>query len=221
MIGRDRSAQIAEAIQRMRLDSVKGIPTSRKRALEGGCGVIGIIGSEKLRGNCIIRPCEQMRNRGNGKGGGVAAVGLFDDYKDHYALHISFLDTKVKGAVEKEFVEKVFDIAHAEEQISVDDFRETGLEVKPPLVWRYFVRVKPDERDAFAEKNAIPGTEAAEDEFVFQNSFRLNAQYYVGREDPRAFVLSHGRDLMILKGVGYAEEIARYYRLEDMKAHLW
>ncbi len=221
MNSKDLATNIAGAIKRSRLDLVKGQSLEKKRALEGGCGVIGIIGTDKLRGNCIIRPCEQMRNRGNGKGGGVAAVGLFDDYQDHYALHISFLDEHVRTQVEKGFVESVFDVAHAEKQVSVDDYRETGLEVKPPLVWRYFVRVQPEKLETFAKQNNLPEISAAEDEFVFQNSFRLNAKYYVGRKDPQAFVLSHGRNLMILKGVGYAEEIARYYRLDETQAHLW
>ncbi|NOR13096.1 MAG: hypothetical protein GQ545_07565, partial [Candidatus Aminicenantes bacterium] len=213
---KDNAEKIAEAIVRSRLDMVRGRTVEKKRSLEGGCGVIGIIGSEKLKGNCIIRPCEQMRNRGNGKGGGVAAVGLFDDYKEFYALHISYLDEDVRGPVEKEFVESVFDVSHAERQASLDDYRETGLEVKPPLVWRYFVRAKPERLESFAEENKIgegqdAESTAVEDEFVFQNSFHLNAKYYENRKDPRAFVLSHGRDLLILKGVGYAEEIARYY----------
>lgn len=221
MIKKDNPLKIAEAIIQSRRSMVRGRTIGKKRSLEGGCGVIGIISSDKLKGNCIIRPCEQMRNRGNGKGGGVAAVGLFDRYKDHYALHISFLDEKVKGPVEKEFVESVFHVSQAEQQDSLDDYRETGLEVKPPLVWRYFVRVKSEKLEPFAEQNRITNMQAAENEFVFQNSFRLNAQYYENRKDPKAFVLSHGRDLMILKGVGYAEEIARYYRLEETRAHLW
>ncbi len=223
---RDNTEKIADAIFRSRQNMVRGRSIEKKRSLEGGCGVIGIIGSEKLEGSCIIRPCEQMRNRGNGKGGGVAAVGLFDEYKDCYALHISYLDENARGTVEKEFVESVFNVTHAERQASLDDYRETGLEVKPPLVWRYFVRVKPERLELFAEDNKIAEggdleTFALEDEFVFQNSFRLNAKYYENRKDPKAFVLSHGRDLLILKGVGYAEEIARFYCLEETKAHLW
>ncbi|MGD9344807.1 MAG: glutamate synthase [Candidatus Aminicenantes bacterium] len=220
------TSKITEAIHRSRRNQVLGKSTEKKRSLEGGCGVIGIIGSDKLGGRCIIRPCEQMRNRGNGKGGGVAAVGLFDEYKEHYALHISYLDEDARGSIEKEFVESVFDISHAERQQSLEDYREVGLEVKPPLVWRYFVRAKTSVLEAFVEENEIPIDKdsektAAEDECVFQNSFRLNARYYEGRKDPQAFVLSHGRDLLILKGVGYAEEIARYYMLEETKAHLW
>ncbi len=222
----DNAKKIAEAILRSRRNMIRGRSIEKKRSLEGGCGVIGIIGSEKLEGHCIIRPCEQMRNRGNGKGGGVAAVGLFDEHKEFYALHISYLDEEVRGPVEKEFVDSVFDVSHAERQASLNDYRETGLEIKPPLVWRYFVRVKPEALESFARENRLAAEQdaentAIEDEFVFQNSFRLNAKYYENRKDPRAFVLSHGRDLMILKGVGYAEEIARFYRLEETKAHLW
>jgi len=221
MITRDNAAKIARAIAQSRLNNVAGRTFTKKRSLEGGCGVIGLIGSEKLKGTCIIRPCEQMRNRGNGKGGGVAAVGLFDEYKDNYALHISFLDKKTREPVEKKYINSVFHVSHAEEQKSMDDYREAGLTVKPPVVWRYFVRVKPEKLEHFAEKNQITDMAAAEDEFVFQNSFRLNAEFYENRQDPQAFVLSHGRDLMILKGVGYAEEIARYYCLEETQAHLW
>ena len=135
---KDNAAKIAEAIAHSRRTMVRGHKIGTKRALEGGCGVIGIIGSDKLKGNCIIRPCEQMRNRGNGKGGGVAAVGLFDEYKDHYALHIAYLDDCVRDAVEKEYVESVFTVAQAEDQVCHDDYRKTGLKIKPPLVRRYF-----------------------------------------------------------------------------------
>src|SRR6185295_19422485 len=37
----------------------------------------------------------------------------------------------------------------------------------------------------------------------------------------RAFVLSQGKDLLVLKMVGYAEDVIRYYRLEDFTAHVW
>ena len=70
-IVKDCTAKIAEAIIQSRRSMVRGRTPGKKRSLEGGCGVIGIIGSEKLKGHCIIRPCEQMRNRGNGKGGGA------------------------------------------------------------------------------------------------------------------------------------------------------
>ena len=162
-----------------------------------------------------------MRNRGNGKGGGIAAAGIFPDYKTHYALHIGFLDESVRGALEAEFIAPHFDVARAERVPDVGDFRAAGLEIQPPTVWRYFVRVRRDCLDRFVTEQRFAHADAAEDEFVYQNSFRLNSRYYAGLAQPQAFVLSHGRDLMILKGVGYAEDIARYYCLEDVKANVW
>ena len=82
---------------------ISGMPLSQRRTLEGGCGVIGISGTEPLEGRFIIRSCEQMQNRGNGKGGGVAAVGLFGEYENHYAIHIAYLDETVRAELEEEF----------------------------------------------------------------------------------------------------------------------
>ena len=124
MMTKENAAEIARAISRSRLKNVQSQTFVKKRSLEGGCGVIGLIGSEKLKGNCIIRPCEQMRNRGNGKGGGVAAVGLFDTHKDFYALHIAFLDEKARGQVEKKHIQSFFHISQAEKQKSMDDYRK-------------------------------------------------------------------------------------------------
>ena len=61
----------------------------------------------------------------------------------------------------------------------------------------------------------------AEDEFIYQNSTRINQTFYASLGEQRAFVLSHGRNLMILKIVGYAEKVVEYYLLEDFKAHGW
>ncbi len=36
-----------------------------------------------------------------------------------------------------------------------------------------------------------------------------------------AFVMSQGRNMLIMKIVGYAEDVIRYYKLEDFKANMW
>ena len=45
-------------------------------AAEGGCGVVGLASEIPVAGRHLFDSLEQMRNRGNGKGGGVAMVGL-------------------------------------------------------------------------------------------------------------------------------------------------
>jgi len=61
-----------------RQDFTQPYPAGRlvKDADEGGCGVTGFVASVPVAGRHIVSPSLQMHNRGNGKGGGIAAVGL-------------------------------------------------------------------------------------------------------------------------------------------------
>jgi glutamate synthase domain-containing protein 3 len=59
------------------------------------------------------------------------------------------------------------------------------------------------------------------DEYVFQTSFRLNREFYAGNRGTQAFVLSHGRNLLVLKMVGYGDDVIRCYQLENLDAHVW
>ncbi len=215
------------------LANVTGCPqTVRKGEEEGGCGVVGFCCTKAVPGRHIYEPSKQMHNRGNGKGGGIAAVGLVPEQlgvsrqvlDEHYMLHIALLDPNARAEVEKEFITPHFDVAASAELDKVDDWQAVGnLEVKPPDVWRYFVRVKPKVLDEFIQSNGFESMDrrAAEDEYVSQNSFKLNQKFYASLGKQRAFVLSHGRNIMILKVVGYAEAIVKYYKIEDLCAHVW
>lgn len=205
---------------------------NKKAAEEGGCGVTGFIASIPVSGRHIFEPSVQMHNRGNGKGGGIAAVGL--DAKDigvsrdvldtHYMLQVALLDPKVVGQVEKDFIEPFLDVHTCCRIPTVDDYREIkGLDVRPPDVHRYFVRVKKDVLARFMEEHNLKDMDPhhAEDEFIYQNSYHLNQKFYASLGEKQAFVLSHGRNIMILKIVGYAELVAKYYLLDNFKAHGW
>jgi len=192
-----------------------------KDACEGGCGVIGVIASEPVAGAHLYRPLAQMNNRGNGKGGGLAIAGCFPEFSKHYALHVALMDTDARREVEQTYVLPHFDVAEGGELAHLDDPRDAGrLDIRPPDVVRYFVRVKPDVLERFAAELGIEPGEAAEAEFVSRNSLALNKALY-SAEEPQAFVLSHGRDLVILKGVGFAEDILRYYQLESFRGRVW
>ncbi len=202
---------------------------------EGGCGVTGFACTIPVGGRHIYEPSIQMRNRGNGKGGGIAACGLVPEdlcvsrkvLEDDYILQVALLDPTARAEVEKAFIEPSFDVDQGGLIPTVDDYREVPLlEVRPPDVARYFVRVKPSVLARFAEEKDLasrPGLSErdVEDEFVFQNSIRLNNQYYASLGDKRAFVVSHARNLLIVKIVGFAEAAVQYYRMEDTRAHVW
>ncbi len=207
-------------------------PPRYKDAEEGGCGVTGFACSVPVGGKHIFEPSRLMHNRGNGKGGGIAATGLVAEdlgvtkevLDNCYLIQIALLDPAVQTAVEKKCITPCMEVAAGHRIPTVDDYREVkGLEMKPPDVWRYFVRVKKDVLSTFAEKNGLDDMEPTkvEDEFIWQNTIRLNRAFYDTLGDKQAFVLSQGRNMMILKIVGYAEQVAQYYQLEDMRAHVW
>lgn len=206
-------------------------PIASELAEEGGCGVTGFACTVPVKGRFIYEPSKQMQNRGNGKGGGIAAAGLVSEQlgipdevlESHYLLQIALLDPNCHAELERELILPHFDIALSTRQEHIDDYRDIGLEVCPPDVHRYVVRVKPAVLKEFAEANGLQDLEARalEDEFVFRNSYRLNEAYYASLGEKRAFVLSHARNLLVYKMVGYAEQNVEYYQLQDLKAHVW
>src|SRR3989339_1844464 len=90
----------------MNMDTIRKIIESRKPLVEnltrrsyagtegeGGCGVTGFACSIPVRGKHIFEPSRQMHNRGNGRGGGIAAMGF-----DHRMLGVS------KDALEEDYI---------------------------------------------------------------------------------------------------------------------
>jgi glutamate synthase domain-containing protein 1/glutamate synthase domain-containing protein 3 len=230
----DEVNDLAERLLRTRSQvySNRGSLSLSKSAEEGGCGVTGFACTVPLAGRFIYEPSIQMQNRGNGKGGGIAAVGLTPEQmgvsrevlQNYYLLQIALLDETCHAELERKYVLPNFEVALSTRQAHVDDYRDiSGLEVRPPDVHRYVVRVKPQVLKNFAEASGLEEMNARdlEDEFVWRNSYRLNDEYYASLGEKRAFVLSHGRDLLVFKLVGYAEQNVQYYQLHDFKAHAW
>jgi glutamate synthase domain-containing protein 1/glutamate synthase domain-containing protein 3 len=199
---------------------------------EGGCGVVGLAANFRVAGRHLIPAAVQMHNRGNGKGGGLAAAGLSpvqmgvapEVLKTATLMQIAYLDPTAQTEVERSCLTPDFEILEGYPVVSLDDYREVpDLGVEPPRVWRYFVRARPEALARFAEEHGLVDLppRQLEDEFVYQSSFLLNRRFYASLGDKRAFVLCHGRDLLVFKIVGYAEQAAAYYRLEDLEAHVW
>src|SRR5512137_515339 len=87
------------------------LPTGHgKSEEEGGCGVTGFISSVPVTGKNIFEPSAQMHNRGNGKGGGIGAVGFVPEamgvsrrvLQEDYMLHIALLDNSVCAEIEEQ-----------------------------------------------------------------------------------------------------------------------
>lgn len=200
----------------------------RKSEAEGGCGVIGVACTNKVAGRHLLPALCQMENRGNGKGGGIAAVGLSPEtfgisqelLDSAYILAIAYLDSGCREEVERNFIHPAFDIDH---RYPMPHENHNELPVAPPEVMLYFVHVKPEASRAFRDTHQLPSLslQACEDEIVYQNSYRLNRAYYDAAGEKRAFVLSHGKNMLVLKMVGYGNDVIRHYQLEDFQAHVW
>ena len=205
--------------------------TNRIMEAEGGCGVLGLASSVQISGKHILGPLIQMHNRGNGKGGGIAAVGLMPEQmgvsqkilESDFLVQIAYLKPEVRDALEEEFIRPNYKV---DKKYKVDSIADknfiSSLEVRPPEVWRYFCRAKKEPLATFIKNNSLSNLDPrkAEDEFVYQTSFRINKKYYASSE-MSAFVMSHGRNMIVMKIVGYAEDVIRFYKLENLKAHIW
>ena len=229
----------------------------RKSEAEGGCGVIGIACAERIAGRHLLQALKQMRNRGNGKGGGIAAVGLVPEelgvtpeiLRNDYLLAIAYLDPLTRLDVERLYIDPTFEIdhcrsvAHITDELNIltakDDkdakvsslsplrpFASSAVKIVPPEVCQYFVRVKPGVIEDYKKKHGgsqrgLTSLSTIEDKIVYENSFRLNRDFYASTGEKRAFVLSHGKNMLVLKMVGYGDDVIRYYQLEDFHAHVW
>src|SRR6266581_6728779 len=192
------------------IDSRKSLPVDRvqvgKQEAEGGCGVVGLACNAPLEGKYLLQSLVQMRNRGNGKGGGIAAVGLVPEQlgvstkilEEDYILQVAYLDKSVRKQVEDKHIRPLFVVDYEARVDAVDDYRSIpGLEVEPPEVFRYFVRIKREALAEFGRKNGLEGLKGneVEDEFLYQNSYRLNQRYYSSLGEKKAFVVSHGKNM--------------------------
>src|SRR5208337_381220 len=221
---------MASKIVASRKQMAEGLTLARKLEAEGGCGVVGVACSVPIAGKHFLTALLQMKNRGNGKGGGIAALGLSPErlgvsksiLQEDYLIQIAYLDPSASKAVEDEFIYPNLNVDSATRLETVEDYRTIqGLEVKPPQVRRYFCRVKEDVLGRFMQSSGLTNRTVAEDEFIYQNSYALNRKYYASLGEKKAFVLSHGKDMMVLKIVGWGDQVIRYYKLEDFEAHVW
>jgi glutamate synthase domain-containing protein 1 len=112
---------------------------------------------------------------------------------------VMYLSIKSKLETE-EFLRNRFNVVWQEEVPS----RKTAAITNPPLVWRYFV-------DA---PQGLPEDQSADD-YVVARVMEINTG------DNDSFVFSSGKNMAVFKGVGYPEEIAEYFKLEQYKAYIW
>jgi glutamate synthase domain-containing protein 1 len=165
------------------------------------CSIFGMMdkSGRRFSGRDIIKAIANMHERGNGLGGGFAVYGLYPDYADLYAFHIMYLSRKGQEEVES-LLGSRFQLIHKE---AVPTYPAPAI-TNPPAVWRYFLDVGTAKQE-----------EQSADDYVVEQVMHINTRL----QD--AFVFSSGKDMGVFKGVGYPEEIAQYFGLEQYEGYLW
>jgi len=166
-----------------------------------GCGLAGLISKtgKKISGEVPIQSIACLHDRGNGLGGGFAGYGIYPDYADQYAMHAMYYDPKAQDLTE-DYLRGHFAIKHAE-IIPTAAHPEIS---DPPGLWRYFVTPK-----------SAWGTDRTDDDCVRDAVMRVND------EIDNAYIFSSGKNMGAFKAVGYAEDIGRFFKLEEYGAYIW
>jgi glutamate synthase domain-containing protein 1 len=165
--------------------------------IPSGCALSGIFSrtGRRFGGADIVKSISVMHDRSNGLGGGFAAYGIYPEYKEYYAFHIFFDNEDTRRQCET-FLSRHFEITHHSE---IPTTRTSGI-VSAPLIWRYF---------ALPHTTRLTNSALDEREYVAKCVFKINSEF------EGSFVFSSGKNMGVFKGVGFPEDIARFYMLED------
>mgnify|MGYP005757701469 FL=1 len=168
-----------------------------------GCAVTGVIdrSGKKMTGESMIEAISVMHDRSNGLGGGFAGYGIYPHYKDFYAFHLFYETTKAQEETEA-FLKRHFEIVYSSEIQT----RKLPSVKNEPGIFRYFLAPLP---------RKLANSHLDEREYVARCVIRINA------EMKDAYVFSSGKNMGIFKGVGYPEDIGRFYRLEEYEGYAW
>ena len=168
-----------------------------------GCAVVGVIdrSGSKMTGEGMIEAITVMHDRSNGLGGGFAGYGIYPHYSEFYAFHL-FYDSKQAQTETEAFICRHFEIVYSSEIQT----RKVPTVTDEPLIFRYFLAPLPQK---------LSRSHLDEREYVARCVNRINAQI------DGAYVFSSGKNMGIFKGVGYPEDIGRFYRLEEYEGYAW
>ena len=168
------------------------------------CGIVGIVNTDGqvIDGSHIREAIRIQRERGNGLGGGFAVYGCYPDNKDKYAFHVMYEGDRNSSVIPvvEDYLASRTNIIQSE-QIPVYPNERIP---KGPYFKRYFL--KPIEEFLSPEQ-----TEA---DYIVDLVMTVNKMEGV-------FVVSSGKNLGVFKGVGYPEDIADYFGIQDYSGYMW
>lgn len=169
------------------------------------CGIGAVFNTDgkPVSGKVISDMMSVMRERENGLGGGFAAYGIFPKNKEQYCIQLLLEDSPDLKAPAKERVEEYLkdnvEIVK-DEKVQV---RKTKAIREHPLIWRFFVNPKTDERDLTPDERI------------------KNIVMHINAEIDGAFCMSSGKNMAVFKGNGWVTDISEFYGIREMDAFMW
>jgi len=165
------------------------------------CGVIGIINHDRrcIDGSAIRRSIASMHDRGNGLGGGFAAYGIYPQHADQYCLHVMYDARRYTHEVESYLKRKL-------QIVKVEDI---------PLYAHPAIRSYPYFRRYFVLPPQDLGEFAAPEDYMVSVVMHVNVRIEHG------FIISSGKNMGVFKGVGYPEDLAEFFRLDEYRGCIW
>ena len=171
--------------------------------IPSGCAIAAVISREgrRMSGELIAEAMKPMHDRSNGLGGGFAGYGIYPEYRDFYALHLFFDDRDTRKRCEA-FLKEYFEIVRSE----IIPTRKTPAIRDVPIIWRYFVAPL---------HSMLDSLQLDEKEFVSRAVMKINT------EMSGAYVFSSGKNMGTFKAVGFPEDVAVFYRLDEYEGYSW
>ncbi len=172
-----------------------------------GCAIAAIMdrGKNRFSSEEIVESIARMRPRSNGLGGGFAGYGIYPEHKENYALHI-FAEDQQAALDLRDYLDRYFEVVE-ERPFEVNE--SVGLDNRPELL-RFFVQPAVSEIDSGGRFQG-----KSEEDYIFERIMEINSQL------DGVYIVSSGKDMGIFKGLGYPEEVAEFYRLDQYSGYLW
>lgn len=191
------------------------MPNSREK-VSSGCAISAILDRTKQRFSAddIVNSISSLKKRSNGKGGGFAAYGIYPERKNEFALHV-FYQTKEARNKTEEYLEDRINV-HSREEITT-----RHCLADPPRVWRYFVDTpRALARESNPTREYQQNSDCRQDKTADKEYIR-EAVFEINKHISGATIVSCGQNMGVFKGVGYPQEVAEFFRLDEYNAYLW
>jgi len=174
--------------------------------ISSSCGLAGIMSEEgkNFSGEAIIKSIATMHERSNGLGGGFAGYGIYPQFKDLWCFHLLYDNEEAKHITE-EYLNLYYEI---EDDEAIPTRKVANVQPRH-ILWRYFLKPR------IVRMKSTDCAEETEEDFV------VKTVMYINKQIDGAFVISSGKNMGIFKGVGYPEDIGKFYRLEEYGGYIW